>query len=315
MICYTITKWKGCERMTEEKHIRSKQEKEESEKRQWHPVFVSSIREALKDADPKQLKIENEVSLTSKPLKIDVLIIQLEKTKTLKNPIAEYFRKWNIIEFKSPVDHLEPTDFDAGIIYARLHQVLENKKEDLLDQYTITLFSSTYPRAMFERIKKRDLIIEESPVKGIYQIKGEMYPIQVVVFNRIEDVEILYPFAPFISSADRGDKRAFIRLMKEKQKDPQDLFVKHILQFSLGNDLIPPIEAKEVFDMLNSMNEQERIEYLEVAKHSWIGEKLKEEGKTEEKKEIARKLLAISINIADICKATGLSEEQIKKLH
>lgn len=252
-----------------------------------------------------------------------MLIIQLEKTKKLKNPIAECFRKWNIIEFKSPVDHLEPTDFDAGIVYARLHQVLENKKEDLLDQYTITLFSSTYPRAMFERIKKRDLIIEESPVKGIYQIKGEMYPIQVVVFNRIEDVEILYPFAPFISSADRGDKRAFIRLMKEKQIDPQDLFLKHILQFSLGNDLITPIEAKEVFDMLNSMNEQERIEYLEVAKHSWIGEKLKEEGRTEgrtegsteAKQEIARKLLAISINIADICKATGLSEEQIKKLN
>ena len=85
--------------------------------KQWHPVFVSAIQEALKDADPNQIKIENEVSLSSKPLKIDVLVIQFKKTKKLKNPIANHFEKWNILEFKSPVDRLEATDFDAGIVY------------------------------------------------------------------------------------------------------------------------------------------------------------------------------------------------------
>jgi hypothetical protein len=40
---------------------------EEKELKQWHPLFLKSIKEALKDAEPGQLEIIDEVSLSSKP--------------------------------------------------------------------------------------------------------------------------------------------------------------------------------------------------------------------------------------------------------
>jgi hypothetical protein len=39
---------------------------EEKELKQWHPIFLKSIREALKDAEPGQIEIIDEVSLSSK---------------------------------------------------------------------------------------------------------------------------------------------------------------------------------------------------------------------------------------------------------
>ncbi|CEP68477.1 Uncharacterized [Moorella glycerini] len=36
--------------------------------KQWHPVFVTALKEALSDAPPGQVEIQAEVALSSKPL-------------------------------------------------------------------------------------------------------------------------------------------------------------------------------------------------------------------------------------------------------
>ena len=246
----------------------------ESEIKQWHPVFVSSMKIALKDAG-NEVEIQNEVSLSSKPLKIDVLVIKNNAETKYKNPITHIFKRWNIIEFKSPSDRLEPTDFDYAVAYARLHQAIENREEELLERYTITLFSSGYPREMFKRVLKRGLEIEkENPIKGIYRIKGEMYDMQVVVINEVSDEETLYPFAPFISKK-RVESKALLRLIKEQLKEPENPDIKHVTEFTITNGIVSLEELKEVTEMIGNLNEVEKKKYILALKGTWFENEIK----------------------------------------
>jgi hypothetical protein len=72
--------------------------------KQWHPMFLKSMRLALADAKPGQVEIQKEVPLSSKPLEIDIIVVKHNDDKKLQHPMAGIFRKWNIIEFKSPLD-------------------------------------------------------------------------------------------------------------------------------------------------------------------------------------------------------------------
>ena len=87
--------------------------------REWHPVFVTAVKEALADAGPGQVEIQAEVALSSKPLNIDVIVIKKHEEAFLSHPIAGIFRKYNLFEFKSPLDYLAANDFDKGLALAR----------------------------------------------------------------------------------------------------------------------------------------------------------------------------------------------------
>lgn len=85
----------------------------DSNLKQWHPMFLKSIRLALADAKPGQIEIQKEVPLSSKPLEVDIIVVKHNNDTKLRHPIAGIFRKWNIIEYKSPSDYLAPYDFDT----------------------------------------------------------------------------------------------------------------------------------------------------------------------------------------------------------
>jgi hypothetical protein len=253
------------------------EDNEEVTIKQWHPIFLKSIKESFKDAEPGQIEIIDEVSLSSKPLKVDIIIIQHHPSRKLKNPISQIFRRFNIIEYKSPAKNFAPKDFDMGIAYARMYNVLYNPKEDLLDEYTITYISSKHPSAMFARLRKRGLtIIKDTPIPGIYQLEGEMYAIQIIVINEMEDQEILYPFAAFLTGRDKGEKKAFIRLFEEKLAFPKDENIDHLIEFAVKNDLVDHQEMEEVLRMLSRKSETEKAEYLKIVENSWLGQALKE---------------------------------------
>ena len=46
-----------------------------------------------------------------KPMQVDVLIIKKNSKKTIKKNIGQIFRKYNIVEYKSPDDYLNVDDF------------------------------------------------------------------------------------------------------------------------------------------------------------------------------------------------------------
>lgn len=287
--------------------------------RQWHPMFVKSIEVALKDAQPGQLEIIPEVSLSSKPLDIDVLVIINKGEPKLKHPISRIFRRYNVIEYKSPEDYLAPEDFDKALVYARWHQVLENPKQDLQNQYSISCISSTYPRAMMQRIRDRGLIIEKhNPTNGLYQVRGEMYPIQVVVLNQIDNPEYLWPFSPYIDEKKRRQNKAFVTLFMECIRNPADRNIRDLLEFSGRNTLFTLEEWKEVWNMgKRELSQEELKEYFDamdpVIAERWRKESMKK-GIKKGIELTALNLISMELTDDDIVKATELPLKRIEEL-
>ncbi|WP_258358809.1 hypothetical protein [Moorella sulfitireducens (nom. illeg.)] len=231
--------------------------------KQWHPVFVTALKEALVDAPPGQVEIQAEVALSSRPLDVDVIIIKKKADIALNHPVARVFRRYNLFEFKSPVDYLEANDFDKGLALVRLYKVIEHPEALLLDDFTLTLVSSSHPRAMMEMLNARQLKVQAGvPAAGIYQVKGEMFVVQVVVINELEDPEVLYPFAPFITGQRRKETQATVLLLKKFLQDPSNPYRKDLAEFTIENELVLPEEMEEVQQIMYSPEERQRMKEI-----------------------------------------------------
>ena len=73
---------------------------------QWHPGFVAAMNlELAKNRD--DLIFVKEYNLNTKPLEIDLLVIKKDTDASIENEIGEIFKGHNILEYKSPQDHLD----------------------------------------------------------------------------------------------------------------------------------------------------------------------------------------------------------------
>jgi len=150
--------------------------------KQWHPMFVTSLREALSDAGPGDIEIQAEVALSSKPLDIDVVVVKKKDAVKLRHPVADNFRKYNLFEFKSPDDYLGANDYYKGLANALLYKVLEHPKMNTLDPLALTFVSSRYPRVMLNMLEDRGLkVLKGVPGPGFYRVVGEIVSVQVMV--------------------------------------------------------------------------------------------------------------------------------------
>ena len=77
---------------------------------QWHPAFYAGLQIELAE-DRANLIFENEHQLSTRPMEIDILIIKKERDVPVRKNIGQIFRKYNIIEYKSPSDYLNVDDF------------------------------------------------------------------------------------------------------------------------------------------------------------------------------------------------------------
>ena len=78
--------------------------------RQWHPAFFADIQIEL-EAERENLIFENEHQLGTKPMEIDALVIKKKSDIPINKNIGRIFRKYNIIEYKSPTDYISINDF------------------------------------------------------------------------------------------------------------------------------------------------------------------------------------------------------------
>lgn len=77
---------------------------------QWHPGFVAAM--TLEFKEYKDILVfENEHNLNTKPLAIDLLIVKKKPSVHISDEIGEFFREHNILEYKSPEDHLNIDTF------------------------------------------------------------------------------------------------------------------------------------------------------------------------------------------------------------
>lgn len=98
---------------------------------QWNPGFVAAMELDLMGYG---LYFESEHNLSKKPLQIDLLIIEKDKPAEITNEIGRIFKKYNIMEYKSPDDSLNIDTLYKVQAYAALYKsdgiTVDEKTED-----------------------------------------------------------------------------------------------------------------------------------------------------------------------------------------
>ena len=121
-------------------------------------------------------------------MQIDLLIIKKNpEAGSTGNEIGEIFRKYNILEYKSPDEHLDIDVFYKAQAYACLYKSYGNTvNERESDEITVSIVREGKPEGLFQYFKRRNIPIQ-NPYPGIYHILGEvMFPTQLIVTGELE---------------------------------------------------------------------------------------------------------------------------------
>lgn len=184
-------------------------------KLQWHPAFGAALRITLQD-EMKFLEMYEEYLLSKKPLQMDILIIKKLKDVPIRKDIGRIFRKHNIIEYKSPGDNLSINDFYKVYGYACIYQSDTDKVGEIdPEELTLTFVCSHYPRNMIRHLERVRGIHTEYQGNGIYYLKGDPVPMQLLILPELSDRE------NFWLQSMRTDLRAggeIRKLMREYEK-------------------------------------------------------------------------------------------------
>lgn len=159
---------------------------------QWHPAFYASLRIELKN-EAENLIFENEHQLGTKPFEIDVLIIKKESQKPVQKNFGKIFRKYNIIEYKSPDDYLSVDDFYKVYGYCCFYKADTEKTDTVgIDELTITLVCRGYPRKLIRHLESERGYEVKDIEEGIYHVVGDKIPIQIIVTKTLSARENLW---------------------------------------------------------------------------------------------------------------------------
>ena len=168
------------------------QKKKETDATYWHPAFYAGIQIELED-DADNLVFENEHQLGKKPMEIDVLIIKKETDRPVKKNIGRIFKKYNIIEYKSPDDSLSVDDFYKVYGYTCFYKADARYVNSIhADELTITFVAEKYPRKMIKHLTKIKKYQVTEVEKGIYYVNGDLIPIQILVTKNLSGEENLW---------------------------------------------------------------------------------------------------------------------------
>lgn len=159
---------------------------------QWHPAFQASIQIEF-EAEAEKLTFEPEHLLSKKPMQMDELIIKVAENEAIHKNIGRIFRRYNIIEYKSPNDNLTINDFYKVYGYCCFYQSDTDKICEIPpEELTITFICNHFPRRMVQHLKefrRLDIIHVEA---GIYYITGDAFPIQLLVTRELDPKENLW---------------------------------------------------------------------------------------------------------------------------
>lgn len=233
----------------------------EKEVLQWHPAFYAGMQIELKD-EKENLIFENEHQLSKKPMGIDVLIIKKEKALPVRKNIGRIFRMYNIVEYKSPTDYLSIDDFYKVYGYAYFYKEDTGNADEIpLEELTITLVSEGYPAKLFRHLRKRRGCRVEEIENGIYYVKDDFIPIQIIVTSRLSEKENLWLKNLTNHIGGTGSAR---RLIDEYEKHNRDELYRAVMEIIVQAN---EETFQEVKGMCNALRElmKDEIE-MEVEK-------------------------------------------------
>lgn len=273
----------------------------------WHPAFYSALQLEF-ESDLNKLEFINEFQLSKEPLRIDVNIIKKIKDDMLSNEIGSIFRKYNLIEYKSPDDYLSIGDYYKVHDYGCLYQSLVETTEKLdISDITLTLCCKSKPIKLFKHLKeiRHFEVIEKS--KGIYYVDGDFFPVQILLNTRLSTKQHLY-----LKSLDNKlvDISLVERIIKTDKNNDNYSALMHVI-FRANLEVF-----KEVLKMSDSAT-LERIVNEIILDKGWDKEFFKkgeELGLKKGKIETAKKFLLMGLSIEQVAEGTDLTIDQVRDI-
>ena len=190
------------------------------EKVYWHPGFYGTMEvEFIRYND--LLQFNDEEPLSKEPLRMDLMIIKKDTDIRITNQIGDLFRKYNIIEYKSPGAGFTIDDYCKAVGYAYLYKGLGKTVNEIpLNELTVTFIREAYPREMFRTIRESGGKVEEK-FPGVYYIHGIVnLPTQVIVTRKLDKSK--HPALRVLSrKVTEEDAENFINMVK-KFREPGD---------------------------------------------------------------------------------------------
>lgn len=167
---------------------------------QWHPAFCSAVKlELRKNKD--DLIYEKEHNLNSKPIQIDFLVIKKQKDTVIDNDLGKIFRKYNIMEYKSPGDAMNIDTYYNTLGYACLYKSYGETVDSISENdITISLVRNSKPEGLLRHMEESGMHIS-NPYNGIFHITGPrcIFPIQIIVSDELDAEEHIW-----LKSLNRG---------------------------------------------------------------------------------------------------------------
>ena len=128
---------------------------------QWHPGFYGAAELEL-ISNREELEFQQEYNLSKNPLQMDLLIIKKLADVQIENEIGRIFKKYNVVEYKSPEDGLTIDDYYKTMGYACLYKGLGERVNQVPEEeLTVSIFREAYPRELFEAFRKSGRTPEE----------------------------------------------------------------------------------------------------------------------------------------------------------
>jgi hypothetical protein len=261
----------------------------------WTLMFAQMLALKTKDYD---LEIDYEHELFRNPMRIDVVVVKKPENVVIKNSAMKFFRNYNVIEFKGPVDNLNVAKYNKVMAY--FYAYLAGKKLSF-DDVAITLVSIKKPLELLEYLEKeRKYKIIPAKESGIYYIKAENLPAtQLIVSKEVTAADLAWVNA-LRNDLTLKEGLKITKLFGEDEDVIQSLI------FANKNLL------KEMEDMQVKDPEIRRI--LErVSGKSFVNERQQgmQQGMRERNEAIARNLKAEGMDLHAIARVTGLSFDEV----
>jgi hypothetical protein len=269
----------------------------------WHPAFVEALQKEL-EAYQDFLEFYPEFQLTTEPLRIDCVVVKKKKGVQIKKNIAAIFRTWNLLEYKSPDDYISVEDFYKVYGYACLYASLE--KVPITDM-TVTFIESRYPEKLIGHLKNvRKYTVEETG-HGIYNVSGDILPIQIIDSRHLHEEENLWLKNLSSRLGVPELSRMYIEISRIDKAAKIAAYLDAVMRANAGT-------LKEVIKMSDATVTLEQV-FEEVG---WIA-KWKAKGKAEGEElgalKIAKNMIAQGLPFDTIISSTQLDPDKVKKLY
>lgn len=220
---------------------------------QWHPAFYAGIRIEFGD-EAEKLIFENEHQLGTKPKEIDVLIIKRNSSDRIRKNIGRIFRKYNILEYKSPDDYFSIDDFYKVYGYACFYKSNVSKTDGVkAEEITISFVCGNYPGKVMKHLERVRRLRVEKQEPGIYYICGDVFGMQLIVSSELEEDNLWLKNL----TNDLAERETAEKLLKEYGKHKKNELYRSVMDIIVRANRGKFEEVKGMCDALMELMKDE----------------------------------------------------------